>query len=75
MTAVAIDVAAKDGRFVGQIESADSPLVLRGLTVSYGERPAVFSVDATFPSEAMSAIIGKRSQLIIGSRQMLPAGI
>ncbi|MFW5641996.1 MAG: metal ABC transporter ATP-binding protein [Roseicyclus sp.] len=37
---------------------ADAPLALRGLTVSYGEKPAVFSVDATFPAGAMSAIIG-----------------
>ncbi len=37
---------------------ADSPLSLRGLTVSYGEKPAVFSVDATFAAGAMTAIIG-----------------
>lgn len=37
---------------------ASAPLAIRGLTVSYGEKPAVFSVDATFPAEAMSAIIG-----------------
>ncbi len=37
---------------------ASAPLAIRGLTVSYGERPAVFSVDATFPAEAMTAIIG-----------------
>ncbi|MBC6436756.1 MAG: metal ABC transporter ATP-binding protein [Rhodobacteraceae bacterium] len=36
----------------------DTPLAVRGLTVSYGEKPAVFSVDATFPADAMSAIIG-----------------
>ncbi|MEM6376425.1 MAG: metal ABC transporter ATP-binding protein [Pseudomonadota bacterium] len=35
-----------------------APLALRGLTVSYGEKPAVFSVDATFPPAALSAIIG-----------------
>ena len=35
-----------------------SPLALRGLTVSYGEKPAVFSVDATFPARSMSAIVG-----------------
>lgn len=39
-------------------DAPDSPLCLRGLTVSYGETPAVFSVDATFPAGAMSAIIG-----------------
>lgn len=58
MTAVALDVAANDGRFAGLVGATDSPLALRGLTVSYGEKPAVFSVDATFPAEAMSAIIG-----------------
>ncbi len=36
----------------------DAPLALRGVTVSYGDRPAVFSVDATFPSRAMAAIVG-----------------
>lgn len=37
---------------------AASPLAIRGLTVSYGQKPAVFSLDATFPAEKMSAIIG-----------------
>ncbi|MEM9011245.1 MAG: metal ABC transporter ATP-binding protein [Pseudomonadota bacterium] len=32
--------------------------MLRGLTVSYGEKPAIFSVDATFRAGAMTAIIG-----------------
>lgn len=35
-----------------------SPLAVRGLTVSYGEKPALFSLDATFPAGAMSAIVG-----------------
>ncbi|MEM8878506.1 MAG: metal ABC transporter ATP-binding protein [Pseudomonadota bacterium] len=34
------------------------PLSIRGMTVSYGDKPAVFSLDATFPPEAMTAIIG-----------------
>ncbi|MCM2563576.1 metal ABC transporter ATP-binding protein [Lutimaribacter sp. EGI FJ00015] len=37
---------------------AHAPLAIRGVTVSYGEKPAVFSVDATFPAQSMSAIIG-----------------
>lgn len=37
---------------------ARSPLAIRGLTVAYAQKPAVFSVDATFPPEAMSAIVG-----------------
>ncbi|MCA3575517.1 MAG: metal ABC transporter ATP-binding protein [Aestuariivirga sp.] len=52
-------VAAEDGavRLAAPVP-ADAALVTRGLTVSYGEKPAVFSVDATFPGRAMSAIIG-----------------
>lgn len=34
------------------------PMEVRGLTVSYGDRPAVFSVDAAFPAATMTAIIG-----------------
>ena len=49
-------------RLHGQAPDADaptgSPLAIRGLTVSYGEKPAVFSVDATFVPGAMTAIIG-----------------
>ncbi len=33
-------------------------LSVTGLTVAYGETPAVFSVDAAFPRAAMSAIVG-----------------
>ncbi len=46
----------EDARSV--IIPADSPLAMRGVTVSYGEKPAVFSVDATFPTQSISAIIG-----------------
>lgn len=35
-----------------------SPLAIRGLTVSYDQKPAVFSVDATFRPGVMTAIIG-----------------
>jgi manganese/zinc/iron transport system ATP- binding protein len=34
------------------------PLAIRGMTVSYGQKPVVFSVDATFPQGSMTAIIG-----------------
>ena len=37
---------------------AAAPLSIRGLTVSYSEKPAVFSVDATFQASSMTAIIG-----------------
>ncbi len=35
-----------------------APLAVRGLTVSYGEKPAVFSVDLTLRAAAMTGIIG-----------------
>ena len=38
--------------------SQGAALSLRGVTVSYGDRPAVFSVDAAFPTGALSAIVG-----------------
>ncbi|MEL6318541.1 MAG: metal ABC transporter ATP-binding protein [Pseudomonadota bacterium] len=37
---------------------AEAALSVRSLTVSYGEHPAVFSVDADFPAASLSAIIG-----------------
>ena len=36
----------------------ESPLAVRGLTVSYRQRPAVLSLDATFPARSLSAIVG-----------------
>jgi manganese/zinc/iron transport system ATP- binding protein len=37
---------------------AGQPLVIHGLTVSYGEKPAIFSVDAVFRKGTMTAIVG-----------------
>mgnify|MGYP001815079929 FL=1 len=34
------------------------PLEIKGLTVSYGQKPAVFSVDMSVPRGAMTAIVG-----------------
>jgi manganese/zinc/iron transport system ATP- binding protein len=42
----------------GLAEMRAAALALRGITVSYGERPAVFSVDATFPAGSLTAIVG-----------------
>ena len=35
-----------------------SPFAIRGLTVSYDQKPAVFSVDATLRAGRMTAIVG-----------------
>ncbi|SIO53995.1 manganese/zinc/iron transport system ATP-binding protein [Rhodovulum sp. ES.010] len=54
-----VNLAAANGRTLRpEPDPADAALAIRGLTVSYAEKPAVFSVDATFPADAMSAIIG-----------------
>ncbi|MHA3914513.1 metal ABC transporter ATP-binding protein [Halovulum sp. GXIMD14793] len=38
--------------------AGDCPLDIRGLTVSYGEKPAVFSIDLSLRPGAMTAIVG-----------------
>ncbi|WP_144435455.1 metal ABC transporter ATP-binding protein [Roseovarius atlanticus] len=51
---------------------AASPLAIRGLTVSYAEKPAVFSVDATFQPGKMTAIVGPNGA---GKSTMLKAAL
>ncbi|WP_349357884.1 metal ABC transporter ATP-binding protein [Stappia sp.] len=58
MTSSPVNLAAADGRAINPAVTSSSPLTIRGMTVSYGEKPAVFSVDASFAPEAMTAIIG-----------------
>ena len=41
-----------------QVISAESAISIRDLTVSYGEKTALFSIEANLPNAAMSAIIG-----------------
>jgi manganese/zinc/iron transport system ATP- binding protein len=53
-----LELAADHGTAGGGEDIAASPLAIRGLTVSYGQKPAVFSVDATFREGSMTAIIG-----------------
>jgi len=50
----------------------DSPLAIRGLTVSYGQKPAVFSVDMTVEAGKMTAIIGPNGA---GKSTMLKAAL
>ncbi|WP_101067510.1 metal ABC transporter ATP-binding protein [Roseovarius salinarum] len=53
-----LELASRDGHIEPAEGISQSPLAVRGLTVSYGEKPAVFSVDATFAPGAMTAIVG-----------------
>ncbi|WP_306006302.1 metal ABC transporter ATP-binding protein [Aquicoccus porphyridii] len=53
-----LGLAAQDGRIVASDDGLTAPLAVRGLTVTYGEKPALFALDATFDAGAMTAIIG-----------------
>ncbi|APX16138.1 manganese ABC transporter ATP-binding protein [Phaeobacter inhibens] len=59
---MAVELARENGVPAGSTESRQhlqqSPLAIRGLTVTYGEKPAVFSVDMTVEPGRMTAIIG-----------------
>ncbi|WP_299735557.1 metal ABC transporter ATP-binding protein [uncultured Roseobacter sp.] len=53
-----LTLATRDGFVAAEDTRSSSPLAVRGLTVSYGQKPAVFSVDMTVEPGAMTAIIG-----------------
>ncbi len=67
-----IDLATKDGVEVSRENLSENPLAARGLTVAYGDKPAIFSIDATFPAEALSAIVGPNGA---GKSTMLKAAL
>ena len=58
MTQPALTLAADRGTRVDARPSPATALAIRGLTVSYSEKPAVFSVDADFAPARMTAIVG-----------------
>jgi len=76
MTASSLKLAAMDGRPARPDAAMESPLAIRGMTVSYGQKPAVFSVDATVPAGRMAAIIGPngagKSTLLKGVLGIVP---
>ncbi len=57
MTLAALELARDEGR-IAPFPADQSPLVIRELTVSYGDKPAVFSLDAAIEPESMTAIVG-----------------
>ena len=52
-----LEVAAVDGRTLAS-DHPESPLAIAGLTVSYGGKPALLSIDFVTPPGAMAAIVG-----------------
>lgn len=55
---MSVELITSNGQRAEHDALSEVPLAVRGLTVSYGEKPAVFSVDATFQPREMTAIIG-----------------
>ncbi len=53
-----LKLASNQGLPQPEAVSDNSPLAIRGLTVTYGQKPAVFSVDMTVDPGRMTAIIG-----------------
>lgn len=53
-----VTLATSNGRPTDQENQGSIPFSVQGLTVSYGQKPAVFSVDMTVPQGAMTAIVG-----------------
>lgn len=53
-----LEVATNAGGQANDLPETSCPLHIRGMTVSYGQKPAVFSVDMTVQPGAMTAIIG-----------------
>ncbi|SMP02554.1 metal ABC transporter ATP-binding protein [Shimia sagamensis] len=55
---MSLELAANMGAAPKAEIPTESPLAIRGLTVSYGQKPVVFSVDMTVEEGSMTAIIG-----------------
>ena len=53
------ELVATNGRTLAA-DHPESPLAIAGLTVSYGEKPVLFSVDHVTPPGAMLAVIGPK---------------
>ena len=68
-------LVAKDGRTLAS-DHVNSPLAISGLTVSYGQKPVLFSIDYVTPPGAMLAIVGPngagKSTLIRASLGIVP---
>ena len=67
-----LELAADQGTLIENQRISESPMAIRGLTVSYGQKPVVFSVDMTVQPGAMTAIIGPNGA---GKSTMLKAAL
>src|SRR5690606_25445297 len=75
METAAVKLAAREGAL--PFPAGGHALTIQGMTVSYAEKPSVFSVDAAIPSGSMAAIVGPngagKSTLIKAALGIVPA--
>ena len=62
---MSIELATTEGSSADDVIRAASPLAIRSMTVSYGQKPAVFSVDMTVEPGKMTAIHEERNNLSV----------
>lgn len=55
---MSVKLATLNGNAQSMADLSEAPLAIRGMTVSYGQKPAVFSIDMTVEPGSMTAIIG-----------------
>lgn len=71
-----LEIITDNGRAVVPAMAGDAPLVIEGMTVAYGERAAVFSVDFVAPAGCLVAVVGPngagKSTLLKGALGILP---
>ena len=76
MSNPAVELITSEGEQLATDVPVNVPLAIRGMTVSYGEKPAVFSVDATVNPQSMLAIVGPngagKSSLLKGVLGIVP---
>jgi manganese/zinc/iron transport system ATP- binding protein len=69
-------LAALHGARQNELGDSKAPLFVKGLSVAYGAKPVVFSVDAAFRASALTAIIGPngagKSTLLKGALSIVP---
>ncbi len=57
MSGIAL-VSDQGVRLTAAADDSNAPMIIRGLTVSYGQVPAIYSIDHTVPAGSMTGIVG-----------------
>ena len=75
MSGIAL-VSDQGVRLNATADDINTPLTIRGLTVSYGHVPAVYSIDFTVPTGSLMGIVGPngagKSTLLKAAMEIVP---